>query len=117
MGALASLQKQKDKAMLQVQSQQKLQWEHGRLAEQAREVVKRREDIESSRVECDVQVRKLKEQMMETAQKMQVDTAKLRQCQTMQAENSQLQEKANECRAAAQSSLDTVGAPMAAAYS
>lgn len=90
------------KNALLVQSQ--LQWEHSRLADQAHEVLKRREGIHVGRESCDATERQLHDRITENSEAMQQDTADMRRCQLQQALNAKLQDRANECRAATQSS-------------
>lgn len=94
------LQQQKAIVTDKLHNQHRLQWEHKRLAEQAREVVKKREEIEQDRIDCDAKIRTFHDKLEETAEKLKEDSAALRDCQAMQAENAQLQAKANACWAA-----------------
>jgi len=86
------------KNALQVQAQ--LQWEYGRLADQAHEVLKRREGVHVGRESCDLTENQLHDQITETSGAMQEDTAAMRRCQLQQALNAKLTDRANECRAA-----------------
>jgi len=115
---LASFQKQKETVMAALRAQHKLQWEHDRLAVQAKEVVRHREEVHATIVDCDAKVQKLNEQMAEVIENHEVGAVKLRECQLLQAENEKLQEKANQCRAASRSvsAEEVVGAPMPAAF-
>lgn len=98
---VAKWQSKKDKISNALMAQHKLQWEHDRLADQAREVVKRRNEIELDRLDCDAKIQQMNSHLTATSKAMQDDTAKLRRCQLMQADNAALQGKANLCRAAA----------------
>jgi len=98
---LLGWQKQQGTVKHALQVQAELQWEYGRLADQAHEVLKRRENVHVGRQSCDAAQDKLHEELTESSEAMQEDTKGLRRCQLQQALNQQMQNRANECRAAA----------------
>lgn len=90
-----------------VRAQRRLQWERGQLAERAREVVQQREEADQDDVGCENAVQRMNAELMSSATAMQEETAKLRQCQFMAAENAALQGKANKCKAAVRAGSGT----------
>lgn len=100
---LAVLQQHKVNVTTALHEQQRLEWVLNKLAAQAREVAEAREKARQEFEDCDAKIAKWNAELLATAQAMQADKAKLQECQTLQAENDGLVQKATACRAASAS--------------
>lgn len=90
----------KERVRTALEAQRKLQWEHDRLAEQAHEVVKKREEAEQQRLDCDEALRRMNAQLAALVTSLQHYNGKIRRCQLVEAENTELLGKVNKCKAA-----------------
>jgi len=94
---IAESRRQNDLVRQELKEQTIVQLERDRLADQAREVVRQREELESQRVNCSSRVQLMDLEIAATQKQYDDDTAELKRCQDIDAENQELQQALNRC--------------------